>query len=50
MKNPNRSSTPVHRRAIRICPYCGKQGSGGAMDRWHFEKCRYKPSNDKPIE
>jgi group I intron endonuclease len=25
-----------------ICPYCGKEGGGGAMKRWHFEKCKNK--------
>lgn len=24
-----------------ICPYCGKEGGGGMMKRWHFDKCKY---------
>lgn len=23
------------------CPYCKKIGSGNAMKRWHYEKCKY---------
>ena len=22
------------------CPHCGKEGKGGQMYRWHFDKCR----------
>lgn len=22
------------------CPHCGKQGAGGVMSRWHFERCK----------
>jgi hypothetical protein len=24
------------------CPYCGKQGSGSNMKRWHFDNCKNK--------
>jgi group I intron endonuclease len=24
------------------CPYCGVEGKGGAMRRWHFENCKHK--------
>lgn len=24
------------------CPICGKEGSGGAMKRWHFNNCKEK--------
>lgn len=24
------------------CPYCGKEGGEGLMNRWHFENCKYK--------
>lgn len=24
------------------CPYCGKVGAGGAMQQWHFKKCKSK--------
>jgi len=27
---------------IRKCPHCGLEGSGGAMSRYHFDKCRIK--------
>lgn len=25
-----------------VCPYCGKEGGGGSMLRWHFENCKHK--------
>lgn len=28
---------------IVTCPYCGKQGGGGNMTRYHFEACPSKP-------
>ena len=31
------------KRPIFVCPHCNKEGSGGAMNRWHFDQCRYKP-------
>ena len=24
------------------CPYCGKQGGGTAIKRWHFDNCKFK--------
>lgn len=24
------------------CPYCGKQGKGGAMKQWHFDNCNHR--------
>ncbi len=24
------------------CPHCGKEGRGGAMKQWHFDKCKFK--------
>ena len=27
---------------IKICPYCGKCGSGGNMSRYHFDNCKNK--------
>lgn len=26
----------------RICPFCGKGGKGGMMNRWHFSNCKFK--------
>lgn len=26
----------------RVCPYCGKEGSGGNMTRYHFNNCKLK--------
>ena len=31
------------KRPTFICPHCNKKGSGGAMNRWHFDQCRFKP-------
>jgi hypothetical protein len=25
-----------------ICPYCGKEGGDGLMQRWHFDNCKNK--------
>ncbi len=25
-----------------ICPYCGKEGGSGVMNRWHFDNCKNK--------
>lgn len=25
-----------------ICPHCKLEGGGGAMKKWHFDKCKYK--------
>ena len=25
-----------------ICPYCGKEGAEGLMNRWHFDNCKKK--------
>lgn len=25
------------------CPYCGKEGRGPAMKKWHFDSCKLKP-------
>ena len=25
-----------------ICPHCGKEGGDGTMQRWHFDKCKFK--------
>ncbi|AUS02988.1 HNH nuclease [Vibrio phage 2.275.O._10N.286.54.E11] len=27
------------------CPHCEKQGKKGAMQRWHFDRCRNKPKD-----
>jgi len=27
---------------LRICPKCGKEGKGNAMQRWHFDNCKIK--------
>lgn len=35
LKEGTHSSQKVH-----ICPKCGKIGKGGAMKRYHFEKCK----------
>lgn len=24
------------------CPHCSKEGAGGAMKQWHFDKCKFK--------
>lgn len=29
-------------KAKVTCPYCGKQGGSGVMQRWHFDKCKMK--------
>jgi len=31
----------ISRKKIR-CPYCGKEGGEGIMNRWHFNNCKYK--------
>lgn len=31
-------------RPILICPYCNKEGRGGAMVQWHFDNCKFKGS------
>ena len=28
-------------RPIVVCPKCNKSGGLGAMQRWHFERCKY---------
>ena len=25
-----------------VCPHCGRLGGAGAMNRWHFDKCKEK--------
>ena len=30
------------KRAVLTCPYCGVEGGGGNMRRYHFEKCKAK--------
>lgn len=44
-------STPEGKRAVRlgqqkvkpaVCPHCQKAGRAGAMQRWHFENCKFK--------
>ena len=35
---------------VRTCPYCGKQGKSYAMDRWHFERCKFKEAFNARIE
>lgn len=27
------------------CPHCKKSGSGGGMTTWHFDKCKFNPTN-----
>lgn len=29
-------------RPVIVCPYCSVSGGLGAMNRWHFDKCRNK--------
>lgn len=29
-------------KEIVICPYCNKSGKLGGMQRWHFERCKFK--------
>ena len=29
-------------RPLLICPYCNKEGKGGAMMRYHFDNCKLK--------
>jgi hypothetical protein len=29
-------------KVIVKCPYCGKEGGGGSMKRWHFDNCKLK--------
>jgi hypothetical protein len=29
-------------KIIRICPWCGKEGSGGNMTKYHFDNCKNK--------
>lgn len=29
-------------KAEHICPHCGKEGSGSAMNRWHMDNCKFK--------
>lgn len=31
-----------HPQKIVICPFCGKEGKKNAMNRWHFNNCKYK--------
>lgn len=44
-KNPNISKAMMGKntgaKPITECPHCGKVGAGGAMRRWHFNKCRF---------
>ena len=36
------SKTKGIKRKIIICPYCGKEGGEGLMQRWHFNNCKHK--------
>lgn len=36
-----------HKMTLVICPHCQKEGKGGNMTRYHFEKCKYKKDNEK---
>jgi hypothetical protein len=31
------------------CPYCGKEGRGSTMKRWHFDNCANNPSSKRYI-
>lgn len=31
-----------YKHKIKICPHCGKEGSGGNMTRYHFDNCELK--------
>lgn len=31
-----------YKHETKTCPYCGKEGSGGNMTRYHFNNCRKK--------
>ena len=40
----NKNGAKPHNMKIVVCPHCGKQGAGGNMTRYHFDKCkRIKP-------
>lgn len=38
----NMGQTPSHFANIITCPHCGKEGRGGTMARWHYDKCKEK--------
>jgi len=35
-------ATFLNNNTPRECPHCGKIGSGGSMNRWHFDNCKKK--------
>ena len=59
--NKGKIISEEHRKKIRdalcgkkqksfTCPHCGKNGRGSSMLRWHFDKCREKPSYPSQFE
>ena len=51
MKDPNirlkvASAKKGVPRPKLVCPYCGKEGGSGNMQRWHFENCIKKSSSN----
>ena len=30
------------KKEILICSHCNKEGGTGNMQRWHFNKCKFK--------
>lgn len=36
--------------ALVTCPYCGKEGKAGGMQRHHFEHCKHRPCAHQPVE
>jgi hypothetical protein len=34
----------VKKSQMLVCPYCGKVGKAGGMQRHHFEHCKEKPA------
>ena len=37
-----RTGLKIGNYAVVTCPYCGKEGAGGAMKQWHFNNCKHK--------
>lgn len=38
----NKNGAKPHTMKKVVCPHCGKEGSGGNMTRYHFDKCKRK--------
>ena len=37
------SESALKREKVK-CPHCGKEGSSGNMNRWHFDNCKHGPT------